>query len=94
MFKVSSVVVATCLLITYVSARIDYHECEHKPTESQCIIETSGSQNRVVQRRYVYDWDEKKCNEIKWLTTCGTPAPDTNNFLTEFDCMNECSGWA
>ncbi|CAH2216603.1 jg22247 [Pararge aegeria aegeria] len=77
-----------------VEARVTAEICQVKPQEKHCLIEWTVRDRWPHQERWVYDWRRRNCHTIRWADHCGAPKPDTNNFATEAECNNECSGWA
>ncbi|XP_013191959.1 uncharacterized protein LOC106136068 [Amyelois transitella] len=70
-------------------------KCQEKPQEKHCLIEWMVRDRWPHTVRYVYDWVTRKCFEIRWSDHCpDVPVPTTsNNFPSEDECLDQCSGW-
>ncbi|XP_045770778.1 uncharacterized protein LOC123871169 isoform X3 [Maniola jurtina] len=91
MFSVWWLVCAIGIISVYrVEGGITAETCQVKPQD--CVIETPTA-NMWYKERWVFDWGTKTCNFIIWHGGCPMQ-PDTNNFATENECYNACSGWA
>ncbi|RVE47788.1 hypothetical protein evm_007543 [Chilo suppressalis] len=95
MFKVFCCTVVALLFITFVKARIDSKECEISPPR-HCMIEYEVRDRWPHQERYWYHWNERKCIKMRWSDHCDKipDPPNVNNFPSEDECLNQCSGWA
>ncbi|XP_045456278.1 uncharacterized protein LOC123666094 [Melitaea cinxia] len=75
-------------------ARVTAEICQVKPRERHCQIEWVVRDRWPHKERWVYDWLRRICHTIRWADHCPEPKPYTNNFGTEYECLDECSGWA
>ncbi|XP_028167909.1 uncharacterized protein LOC114358204 [Ostrinia furnacalis] len=94
--KVASTIIVISLFISDLDARLSPEKCMEKPPEKHCLIEWAVRWRWPHKIRYVFDWSTQKCFEIRWSSHCpDVPSPSgKNNFASEYECLNECSGWA
>ncbi|XP_052737576.1 uncharacterized protein LOC112044384 [Bicyclus anynana] len=78
----------------YNEAEVTSEICKAKPQQKHCLIEWVVRDRWPHKERWVYDWRRRYCHTIRWADHCPAPTPDTNNFASEMECLDQCSGWA
>ncbi|XP_069364065.1 uncharacterized protein [Maniola hyperantus] len=94
MFFVWWLVCVLGISVYRIEGRVTAETCQVKPQEKHCLIEWTVRGRWPHQDRWVFDWRRMNCNVVFWADHCPAPRPDTNNFASETECLNACSGWA